>query len=754
MKKIAQVVILLILLFTAFFVYKLKDLGFDYDYEKYFPKDNEQMETYSKFKDKYGDDSDFVIIGIENSKGVFNRDFLTSIKSLGDSLFAHSLIVNVLSPVHNAFYLKEAGLNGVVKKDYIDLSTTGDLKIDSVKMLSNPFFRGSILPKSGNSVSIILQTEGNLSKERANSIISHIESCLANYSLEKTHVSGRIIAQTYYVQQMMSELLVFISTSVVLLIAFLFLSFRSIWGIVVPLFIVIISNVWTMAIMYFTGKSFDLLMMMLPTIIFVVGMSDLIHLLTKYLDGLRSGLEKNTALRIAFKEVRWATFLTSLTTAIGFFALLSSNIQPIREFGLYSGIGVFVAYFLAFTFLPAVLFLTKPPKKFREKRQGDFWNGILRKSFVIVLKRRKRILGLTLFLILFGIYSMNQLEVNNYLLEDLSDNDPVKKDVLFFEKHYSGIRPFELILKTNQENGLLDYQVAQEIDRLEKYLSKNYTEDGVGFLSSPITAIKEANWISHGNKDKYRSLPTKEFRYDNLIKKIDDFSKILDQADLQKLFELRSKTGRISGKINDIGGVAIKLENEKFNSFVKREIDEDLLQVELTGTALLIDDNNSRLALNLIKGLLVAFFIVALIIAVMFRSVKLALFSLVPNILPLLLVTSVMWLSGIDLKISTSLIFTLAFGIAVDDTLHLLAKYKLELKKGSSSIYALKRSYLSSGKAIIVTTLILIGGFLTLMFSTFASTFYMGLLISITLLIAVILDLLIMPLIIIYSGKK
>ena len=160
------------------------------------------------------------------------------------------------------------------------------------------------------------------------------------------------------------------------------------------------------------------------------------------------------------------------------------------------------------------------------------------------------------------------------------------------------------------------------------------------------------------------------------------------------------------------------------------------------------------MALNLVKGLLIAFVIIGFIVGFMFKSIKLAILTLVPNVLPLLIVTFVMYISGIDLKISTSLIFTLAFGISVDDTLHLLAKYKLEIKKGSSHSLALKRSYLSSGKAIIVTTLILVGGFLTLLFSSFASTFYMGLLVSITLIFAVVLDLLIMPLIILYGGAK
>jgi len=284
-----------------------------------------------------------------------------------------------------------------------------------------------------------------------------------------------------------------------------------------------------------------------------------------------------------------------------------------------------------------------------------------------------------------------------------------------------------------------------------------YTPNGVGFLLSPLTVIKEANFIKHRSKPEYRKFPKSERRFNSIVKQLKRWEdKEVGTSSLlaMKFIHENGKSGRIAGKINDIGGLAIKAENRKLDDFIAKNINPNLLEVELTGTALLIDENNSYLALNLLKGLLIAFVIIGVIVGWMFKSIKLAFLTLIPNVLPLLMVTFIMWIGGIDLKISTSLIFTLAFGIAVDDTIHLLAKYKLEKKKGRSHSLALKRSYLSSGKAIIVTTLILIGGFLTLLFSSFASTFYMGLLVSITLVFAVTLDLLIMPIIILYSGKK
>ena len=757
MKKISQLVIFAIVLLSGFFAYELRNLGFDYDYEKYFPKENKQMDKFVEFRKNYGSDSDFLLIAIEREEGILDVNFLKDIKSLGDSLNSHPLISFVFSPVHNAKYIKQSGFTGLVSKDYLDLTKDLISRKDSLNLYSNPNFIGSILPENGKSLCLFLRADDQLSKEKANMLIDFINLQLSKYPFEVVHKSGRLIAQTHYVEKMILELVIFISASVFLLIFFLYISFRTVWGVVIPLFIVIISNIWTMALMYYTGKSFDLLMMMLPTIIFVVGMSDLVHLLTKYLEELRKGVPKYEALKISFKEVRWATFLTSFTTAIGFFTLLSSNVQPIQEFGLYAGMGVFIAYFLAFTLLPSVLYLSKPPQKILESKSGVIWNKLLHRLFLWIMKSKQKVIIGVILVACLGVYSMMQIKVNNYLLEDLSDSDPIKKDVLFFENNYSGIRPFEMVLKTENKNGLLTYEVAKEIEKVQNYLKVNYTSNGVGFLLSPLTIIKEANFVKHHSNPKFRKFPKSKRRFNNIVGQIRKWKNkgIENSKTLSMNFLSESElTGRIGGKINDIGGLAIKAENAKLQTFIQNNIDPKLLTIELTGTALLIDENNSYLALNLVKGLLIAFAIIGCIVGFMFKSLKLAVLTLVPNVLPLLMVTFVMWIGGIDLKISTSLIFTLAFGISVDDTIHLLAKYKLEIKKGRSHALALKRSYLSSGKAIIVTTLILVGGFLTLLFSSFASTFYMGLLISITLIFAVTLDLLIMPIIILYVGKK
>ena len=205
--------------------------------------------------------------------------------------------------------------------------------------------------------------------------------------------------------------------------------------------------------------------------------------------------------------------------------------------------------------------------------------------------------------------------------------------------------------------------------------------------------------------------------------------------------------GRISGKIEDIGGYAIKFENEKLYKYISDSIQNKNLSFQLTGTAVLIDKNNESLAKQLLTGLLFALFMIGGIMAIVFKSIKMVIISIIPNIIPLLAIAGLMYILNFYIKISTTLFFTLAFGIAVDDTIHLLSKFKLELNKGYSYFYAIKRSYISSGKAVIITSIIICGGFCTLIASNFTSIYLMGLFVSFALLIAVIADLTILPLI-------
>ena len=284
----------------------------------------------------------------------------------------------------------------------------------------------------------------------------------------------------------------------------------------------------------------------------------------------------------------------------------------------------------------------------------------------------------TVCLAIIGGFTAYNLKINNFILEDLSNSDPIKQDVIYFEENYSGLRPFEAEISTEHPDGVLGFEFLSALNQVESFLKEKYTKEGVGFVISPLTLVKEANFIKRGSKPEFRKLPKSERRLNTLMKQINSGAAKFGDFKMNEKFNLISKDSmscRLTGKLRDVGGIKIKEANADLEQFLEKNIDPKVLSIKLTGTAVLIDNNNSTLATNLILGLILAFAVIAIVVGVMFKSIKISLLSLVPNILPLLIVTSVMWVGGIDLKISTSLIFTLAFGIAVDDTIHLLSKY-------------------------------------------------------------------------------
>jgi uncharacterized protein len=504
--------------------------------------------------------------------------------------------------------------------------------------------------------------------------------------------------------------------------------------------VVLLSVVWLLGLMSLLGKSIDIMTTLLPLVIFVVGISDVIHLLSRYFEEIRAGNEKLDAIKIAYKRVGAATFLTSLTTALGFLTLLTSGVKPVRELGVFAGIGVFIAFFLAFSLLPAILSLSKVPKLAYKEPSTVGWNILVTRLFRFSLSNSKKILWGTVIICVLSVIGISRIEIDNYLLEDVGEDDPIRVSFMFFEENFAGVRPFELQLTViDEDKVLLDKAVIAEMVEVESYIKEIY---GVGFVGSPLNIIRSANQALHGGHDTAYAIPGSDKELASAISLISRLSK---RPEFAALMTSDLKNARFTGKIHDLGGKVTKEMNAELIQHFSEDRTLSYSKISLTGMSLLIDRNNETLSANMMSGLLFALLVVAIIMGFLFKSLRLALLSLIPNIIPLLVIGGIMGFFGIDLKISTSVIFGIAFGIAVDDSIHYLVKYRQERKKGKSKLYALKRTSISTGKAIILTTLILCMGFIALSTSDFTSTFYVGALISLTLASAVIADLILLP---------
>jgi predicted RND superfamily exporter protein len=305
-----------------------------------------------------------------------------------------------------------------------------------------------------------------------------------------------------------------------------------------------------------------------------------------------------------------------------------------------------------------------------------------------------------------------------------------------------------MAISTKDSSSVFNYETMLELEKIEDYLYNSYE---AGFILSPVSVIKSFNKATHSGSSTYFKIPETQKEYKKLRSK---FKRMNLDSKLASLTNKSASFVRFTGKMDDVGSKSVKEKNNAFKQFFTTEIDNDLLDYKMTGTALLVDKNNEFLATNMIIGLAIAFLLIAALIGIIFNSFKMAFLSIIPNVVPLAFIGGSMGFLATNINMSTSIIFTIAFGIAVDDTIHFLSKYKIESSKGKSILYSLKRTYLSTGKAIIITTIILCGGFIALVFSDFKSTFLIGVYVSLILLFAVITDLMLLPILLLIFNKK
>jgi uncharacterized protein len=587
-----------------------------------------------------------------------------------------------------------------------------------------------------------------LTKKQCDILANTIDATIQKYHFDEVHAVGRIFAQNVYLLSLQREFGIFLLLSFIVVVVFLWFSFRSVYGIIVPVCIVLIAILWTLGIMDLFGKPIDIMSTMLPTMIFIAGMSDVVHFFSKYIEELAKGTERQKIYPLILKEVGFPTFLTLLTTVVGFLSLLFSSIKPIKEFGVYTSVGVTVAFILTYTLLPALFYFFTPKKLVTVHGSNNRTNAYLRNGLFWIFRNQKTILAITTIVLILSIIGITKIKVNNILLEDLSEKVKLKQDFNFFDKNYSGARPFELDIQIKDKSrSVWDYEVIYELHKLDAFIKKEYH---AGFILSPANLVKSiyassVNEAKNGFPDKedYESIAT----YLKKNKKNKDIKRFVSPDGLHT---------RISAKIADSGSLIISAHDKNLLAYIQKNIDTKLLQFEITGAAHLIDRNNEYMVTNMTQGFVFSIIVIGILTFFLHRSWRMVLVFIIPNVIPLIIIGGIMGFAEIELKAATSLVFSIAFGIATDDTIHFISRLKIELAYGKSLVYAFKRTYFETGKPIILTTFILLGGFMSLMISDFQSTFYFGFLICITVVIAVMADIFLLPVLLfmIYGKRK
>ncbi|ERM83942.1 hypothetical protein P872_01395 [Rhodonellum psychrophilum GCM71 = DSM 17998] len=719
-------------------------LLFDYDFESFFPSDDPELAFYQDFRERFENDNDYLLIALGNSSGIFEKGFLENASRFQSELKKLEFAERVISILD----LEESIINpfGIVKRKVLDWSDALTLSTTSERVLKDPQFSENLISKEGDYLLIILKNKQLITKEEGDQLYGSVKQLLENSGIETYYSAGKIKAQGEFVSLLQAEFAFFLGISFLLIIVVLYLIFRTWWGILVPVFVLATGIAWTIAIMMLLGKPLDIMSVMQPTILLVVGLSAMVHYLTFYLTQLRNGLPKDKAIHATFSGLFLAIFLTFLTTSLGFFSLYATSAVSLKMFGLFSGLGVLLMFLSVVLITPGLLYLLGPLSSVSRDKWVENWRIGLRISLLLTLANRKLVVigfGLVSVLSLIGI---SQLQINGYLLDNLPRDHKLVEEFNFFDRQFGGSKPLEISLEVGEKaKTLLDREVLEEIVVLETFLHDKFS---VRTIISPLTLVKNINKaLNGGNVNAFR-LPSPG----QMLLISSNVEMALEKAGLKLLSEDR-KSGRLSSRTSDEGSLKSSILKKELEDFLKSEINSDLLKVKLTGTSILIDKSHETITYQMAKGLGIAFVLVGLVIGFLFRSWRISLLVLLPNVIPLLWMCGVMWLLGIELKLTTAIVFTVAFGIAVDDSIHFMTKLQSELKKGKSLLYAIKRTYLETGKAIILTTLILVSGFSILIFSDFGVTYLAGLLISMALVFALLSDLLLLPILLLPMKK-
>ncbi len=723
-------------LLTCLALYNATKVYFYHDLDRFLPKELNDHQFLKHFQAELEPDDSYYLIAAKNHNGIFEQDFLFKLDSLTKSCNKLEHILNTVSISNLSNPLKTPF--GLVNVPVIHIDQPEKYLKDSINIFSDERILERFVSKDGKTAMVAMQTASPLTQGEAESLHAAAKALGASFSFDEMHTIGKAYIQTEFVRLIQSELFFYIILCNIFLILVIYFIFRRFWTVFIALNSVVLGAVFFAGLLGFFQIPLDLMSMLFPPLMLIVGMSDVIHFLSKYMDELRAGKERLPAMAETIREIGWATFLTSSTTAVGFSALYFSKIEPIQTFGIIAAVGVFIAYLTVLFFTTCVLVYFTPAQILSKDRVSEFFESITHRNYFFVQNNTKLILFTSAICMLLCFWGISKISTNAFVLSDVPDKSELMDEVRFFDEHLSGIRSFELAIIPKEQYLVDDFEVIQEIEKLEQHLKTSTT---VKSILSPSGVYKSMNRANSSNNAKAYRLPSdpKKFKkYKRQLSKVapGKFNKVISED---------KKLGRLTGRMVDLGSERIKEINQGVTDWIDSNIDASIVEFRPTGTALVIDKNNDYLRESLAQSLVFALLMVSLMMAFLFKDIRLVIISLIPNVIPLFIAAALLGFVGIELKASTSIIFAIAFGIAVDDTIHFLSKFKIERSKGVPIRLSIYNTFMETGKAIYLTTVILFFGFCLLIFSNFNGVYYVGFLISFTLLAALLSCLTLLP---------
>ncbi len=740
---------------TIFFGYFATKVKMTYDFAKVIPADDPDYIDYIKFKQVFGEDGNILVIGVQ-SKDIFKLDFFNDWYDLSNDIERIEGVEKVISIAKAYSLVRDDSLHQLVIKPVLTDKFKTQQEVDSFRQfLGTLMFYEGLLYNTDSNVTLLavtLKKKQLDSKERI-PLVQSIEDKANEFGKKynsRMHFSGLPYVRTIMSSKVADEIKIFTFLSILITAIFIFVFFRFISAVILSLVVVIIGVIATLGCLALLDYKITMLTGILPPLMVIIGIQNCIYLLNVYHQEFTRHGNKIKAITRLISKNGLPLFLTNVTTAVGFVVFSFSGSAMLDEFSVVSGIIIMLIYIVSLVFLPIVYSYLPPPKpKHTKHLEGIRLNKVMDLCNYLIYNKRKAIYIVTFILLGISVYGSFKVQNLGYVVDDLPESDAVYQDLKFFERTLKGTLPFEISIDTRINGGVKDYATLQKINRLEKELHK-FPE-----FSKPMAVVDVLKFANQGMNDG-------EERY-YMVPNVVDISNIVDYLPKQQygksliksMVDSHYRVARISVQMADIGSQKMKaltreVQNKIDSIFPKAEYD-----VKITGTSAIFLKGNDYLIDNLIQSMISALVIISIMMAFLFFSWRMVLISLIPNLIPLIMTFGIMGFFGIRLKPSTIIIFSIAYGIVVDFTIHYLAKYRHSLKKHNWDMkIAIPESLSEAGPSIIYTAVALFAGFIIFAASNFGGTIALGVLTSLSLLFGMFMNLLLLPSILLSFEKS
>ena len=734
-----------------------KNLKFSYSEANLMPKDHPFNLAYDNFVNVFGEEGNLLIIAV-NDSSLFKKNNFNSWIELSQS-FKNKKEVNDVIHVGNIPIISKDKIKKEFTVDSIlNNSFKSDYKVQEFKNIlfqDFPFYENILFNKKSETIQTAIYLDKNVVNniERIEFINEDFIPLIEEFEKETNldvKISGMPYIRTMNAQNIMDEIGKFVVIAIIVTIFIFFFFFRSYRATLITLSVVVTGVMWALGILGFLEFEITVLTALIPPLIIVIGVPNCIFLINKYQHEVKKHGNQARSLQRVISKIGNATLMTNITTACGFATFILTDSQILKEFGTVASINIMVIFILSILLIPIIYsFLPLPKKKHLNHLNNDWLNTFVGFLSNTVKKKRILVFIISILCLCISIIGINKIEISGNLIEDMPKKSGFVKDIKFFEKEFKGILPLEIMIDSRRKNGMMRLGNIKRMNDFHEHILR------IPELSSPISIVNLSKFIKqsfyNGNPEYFQLPSSQENTFISTYVKNSD----LKIGENNSYIDENGQIARITTMIGEIDTERMEGIEASLIKGIELYFPSERFDVTLTGKTLGYLKGTKFLIKNLLISLFLAILLISLMITYLFRSYKMVIISLVPNILPLLFTAGVMGFFNIPIKPSTILVFSIAFGISVDDTIHFLVKYRQELIANNwkirKSVFASLRE---TGISMFYTSIVLFFGFSVFMTSSYGGTIALGGLVSTTLLFAMLANLVLLPSLLISLEKS